>query len=158
MSYIVVENYNGGMDRRRIRIDQQANSLYNLVNAHINRGGQIESRKAFVPTYDLTAGLTFGLGEKQGTLYTFGSADPLTVGLPAGVSYQRCQHPDGSTAMTAVIDVDIFNGLLYVIAQFSDSPGKCRNLPPSFLKIVCRKKPSPPNIGFVILWVDTHNC
>ena len=121
MSYIVVENYNGGMDRRRIRIDQQPNSLYNLVNAHINRGGQIESRKAFVPTYDLTAGLTFGLAEKQGTLYVFGSADPLTVGLPAGVSYQRCQHPDGATAMTAVIDVDVFNGLLYVIAQFADS-------------------------------------
>lgn len=121
MSYIVVENYNGGMDRRRIRIDEQPNTVYNLVNAHINRGGQIEGRKAFVPTYELSVGLTFGLAEKQGSLYVFGSVDALTVFVPPGVTYQRLQHPDGATAMSGVTDVDIFNGFLYVIAQFTDS-------------------------------------
>ena len=37
-----------------------------------------------------------------------------------GVTYQRLQHPDGTTAMTAVIDTESFDGAIYVIAKFGN--------------------------------------
>jgi len=118
MPYMVVENYNGGMDRRRIRVDSAPNTLYNAVNCHINRGGQLESRKNFTAIYDLPDGQTFGLADKAGTLFTFGS--DTAVSVPSGITYQQLQHPDGSTGMSAIVDVDVFDGNLYVIAEFTD--------------------------------------
>ena len=115
---MVVENYNGGMDRRRIRVDSAPNTLYNAVNCHINRGGQLESRKAFEAIYSLPSGQTFGLADNAGAIFTFGSDAAVTV--PSGVTYQQLAHPGGSTAMTAVIDIDIYDGNLYVIAEYSD--------------------------------------
>lgn len=87
------------------------------MNAHITRGGDIEKRKAFVSTYTLPAG-TFGLAQAASELYVFGSAaEP--AGMPADVTYQRLQHPDG-VAMSGVVDVDQFNGKLYVVAEYTD--------------------------------------
>ena len=50
-------------------------------------------------------------------LIVFGSgADP---GVPAGVRYQRLQHPDG-LGMTKILDWDLYDGKVYAIAQYSD--------------------------------------
>ena len=97
-------------------------SLLSLVNGHINRGGEIEKRLAFVEQIALPAN-TFGLSAVGGTLYTFGSVAPGTITFPAGspanLVYQQLSHPSGA-AMAKVIQVSAFSGLPYVIAQYED--------------------------------------
>lgn len=105
------------MDRRKSRVAGVPGSLWLLKNAVIGRGGEIERAKKFVSKYSLPVG-TFGLGMINGTPYVFGSAaDP---GVPAGVTYQRLQHPDGVTAMTKVLSRDLSQGKLYVVAKYTD--------------------------------------
>ena len=70
--YLLVENFNQGLDTRRMLLTSKAGSLQVLKNAHITRGGEIEKRKAFVPYATLPVG-TFGLQAATDTLYTFGS-------------------------------------------------------------------------------------
>lgn len=116
MPYIVIEDFRAGYDKRRPAIAAAPGSLQKIVNAHITRGGDIEKRKAFVSTYTLPAG-TFGFAELSENLYVFGSAaDP---GVPVGVNYQRLQHPDG-LAMTGIRGWSLFQGKLYVVAEFSN--------------------------------------
>lgn len=118
MSYIVVEDFKLGLDRRREQVAGAPGSLWDLINAHITRGGEIEKRKAWVAKYALPAGQTFGAMAANGIRYVFGSA--ASPSMPAGVTYQRCRHPDGTTAMTAVLSATAFDGLPYVIARFAD--------------------------------------
>ena len=48
MPYIVVENFKGGIDGRRMDVTATPGTLTELKNAHITRGGEIEKRPAFV--------------------------------------------------------------------------------------------------------------
>ena len=117
MPYVIVEDFRVGYDKRRRPIAAVPGSLQKITNAHITRGGDIEKRKAFESHAVLPAG-TFGLAAIGGTLYTFGSiAEP--VGMPVEVTYQRLQHPD-ALAMATVRDWDVFQGKLYVIAEYSN--------------------------------------
>lgn len=117
MPYILVENFNAGLDKRRSAVASPPGTLQTLSNAHVSRGGELEKAKIFFPKFALPGG-TFGMASVNGTLWVFGSA-VSPVGLPAGVNYQRCQHPD-NFAMTAVLDVKVFESNFHVIAQFSD--------------------------------------
>lgn len=122
MPYILIENFNGGLDRRRKISTAPPGTLWELTNAHITRGGEIQKRKSFVPTFTLPSG-TFGLTSLSGNLYVFGS-DVEPSGMPTGITYQRLQHPSGSptsSGMTQILDVEIFDGKLYVIAKFEDN-------------------------------------
>lgn len=123
MPYILVENFNGGLDRRRKISTAPPGTLWELINAHITRGGEIEKRKAFVSTFDLPAGLTHGLANLSGNLYVFGSGE--APAMPAGVTYQRLVQPTASPSSPAtiseVVDVDIYSGKLYVIVRYSDN-------------------------------------
>lgn len=115
MTYVLIEDFKGGIDSRKSRATTNAGSLYDLIDGHITRGGEIEQRKAFVQKYILPAG-TYGLASVSGTLYSFGSvSDP---GPPSGVTYQRLQK--GALTMTDIVDTEVFDGKLYVIATFSD--------------------------------------
>lgn len=118
MAYNVIEDFRLGLDRRRKRVSAPVGSLWSITNAHITRGGEIERAKKFVSTYALPAGQTYGLAATADALYTFGSVASPT--MPAGVTYQRLVHPDLSTALTAIRDVTLFDGLLYVVAEFAD--------------------------------------
>lgn len=116
--YIVVEDFKVGLDRRRKQISGVPGALWDCENAHISRGGDIEKRKAFVSTYALPAGLTFGLYSLNGNLYTFGQG--TTPGsMPVGVNYQQLAHPLGQ-AMTRLLSVEAFNGQIYAIATYAD--------------------------------------
>ena len=117
MPYLVIEDFRAGQDSRKSKASAPTGALRRLTNAHIDRGGAIEKRKAFVSTYALPAN-TFGMANIGGALYVFGSI--ATPTMPSGVSNQRLQHPSAS-AMTAVLQVEIFNGLPYVIASFADA-------------------------------------
>lgn len=116
MPYATIQDFRLGLDRRKKRATGVPGSLWECVNAHITRGGEIEKRKAFVSKYALPAG-TFGVQSTGNTLYVFGSiVDP---GMPSGVIYQRLVAP-GSPSMTALLDSCSFAGKAYAIATFSD--------------------------------------
>lgn len=118
MSYIVIDDFKLGMDRRKERVAGTAGALWLGVNGHINRGGSFERRKKIVPTYMLPVGETFSLTDLNGQLYVFGSTgSPGTI--PAGVNYQQLAHP-ASANMIGILDVSSFGGLIYAVAQFDN--------------------------------------
>lgn len=116
MSYVVIEDFRSGLDVRRAAISGVPGSLRELTNAHITRGGDIEARKEFVPTFTLPAG-TFGCRGVAGELLTFGSEPEPT--MPVGVSYQRLRHPY-DVAMTALLWTEVYGGSVYAIAEYAD--------------------------------------
>ena len=123
MPYIVVEDFRAGLDTRKLAAASPIGSLQKLSNGHITRGGEIEKRKAWVPTYNLTAGLTFGFAGADGVLYVFGSS-ATPIGLTPGVTYQQLSHPTGQ-AMTGINAVEFFDGQTYVSAAYADGSNLC---------------------------------
>ena len=122
MPYVLVEDFRGGLDRRRMNVTAPPGTLIELKNAHITRGGEIEKRPAFVEIVDLPSN-TIGLAAAAGQIYTFGSAASSAVTFPANtptnLTYVQLQHPSGE-ALTNVHSVEFYNGKLYVAAQFAD--------------------------------------
>jgi len=116
MAYIFVSSFKQGLDARRSKISAQQGSLVSGNNIHINRGGEIEKRKAFVPKFALPAG-TFGLHATRTGVYVFGSI--AAPAMPAGLFYQRLEAT-GTPAMTEVISTDNFAGSPYVVARFDN--------------------------------------
>lgn len=74
--YLLIENFNSGLDSRRMALTSRPGTLQRLENAHITRGGEIEKRKAFDAIASLPNG-TFGLHSANGALWVFGSQDGL---------------------------------------------------------------------------------
>jgi hypothetical protein len=118
MSYIVVENFSAGLDTRKHPLTAKPGTLQTLKNAHVSRGGEIEKRKKFATFASLPAG-TFGMEAADSTIYVFGSAS-TPAGIPAGVTYQRLQHPDAIYSMTEVVYSTLYGGYPFVIAKFSN--------------------------------------
>lgn len=116
MAYLVVENFSAGLDTRKHPLTARAGTLQTLKNAHISRGGEIEKRKRFAPFASLPAN-TFGMEAGSDTIFVFGSVAAPSV--PAGVTYQRLQHPDG-VAMTEVVFSTLYGGNTFVIAKYAD--------------------------------------
>lgn len=117
MAYLSISDFKFGLDRRRPRVAGVPGTLWNIKNAHLTRGGDIERAKKFVPLYALPAN-TYGMGQVGGQLYVFGSAD-LANSMPVGIQYQRLQSPSGA-AMSAVLSIRTFDRKLYVIAEYAD--------------------------------------
>lgn len=118
MPYVAVNDFRLGVDRSRPIYSGQNGSVWEAINGHFTRGGDFEKRKAFSAKYALPTG-TFGLKATASALYVFGSGtDP---GVPTGVTYQRLQHADGVTAMTALLDAQLYNGKVYAIAEYADA-------------------------------------
>ena len=122
MPYILVEDFRGGLDSRRTNVTSVPGTLVTLTNGHINRGGEIEKRKAFVKVADLPSN-TYGLAAAGGQIYTFGSDASSSVtfatGTPSNVNYVQIDHPSTGD-ITEVLGVDFFNGYPYVSAQYND--------------------------------------
>jgi hypothetical protein len=124
VAYVVVEDFKGGVDRRRKRASGVPGTLWTGSNCHITKGGEIEKRKKFVPKYQLYPGHTFGMKGVGPAVYVFGYEDTSTfpVGaIPAGVTYQRLIHPTAaSTPIASILDAIAFLGKVYVIVKFAD--------------------------------------
>src|SRR5262245_12827316 len=116
MPYLVIENFSAGLDARRHPMMAPVGSLRRADNGFLTRGGEVQKRRAFVPWQTLPAN-TKGLAVVQGVPYVFGSA--AAPAMPAGVQYQRLQHPSG-LALSDVLSWDVYAGKLYVVARFSD--------------------------------------
>jgi hypothetical protein len=121
MGSIYVKQFTGGLDSRRLPEVTPNGSLIRAYDCHINRGGEVEKRHAFVKEYDLSAGNTKGLFALSGGLYVFGhDTAPSPVSTPTGVSYQRLQHP-GAATLSRVLSVTQTAGKIYAAAEFSDA-------------------------------------
>lgn len=116
MPYLVIENFAAGLDARRHPMMAPVGSLRRADNAFLTRGGEIQKRRGFIPWQTLPAN-TKGLAVAQGVPYVFGSIAPPV--MPAGVQYQRLQHPSG-VALQDVLSWDVYAGKLYVVARFAD--------------------------------------
>lgn len=117
MATIWVREFKGGVDVRRLPETSPGGTLLQGYDGHIDSGGQFRKRAKFEPSYTLPAGTT-GMAATLDGLYVFGHA--VAPALPAGVSYQRLQHPDGTTALSRVLSWDLYAGKLYVAALFAD--------------------------------------
>jgi hypothetical protein len=116
--YLLVENFNQGLDTRRMFLTAKAGSLQRCNNAHITRGGEIEKRMAF-ETYAFLPSGTFGLQAAGNSLYVFGSGSQ-PANFPSNLQYQQLAHPTGSANMTKLVYSETFKGQIYAIADFSD--------------------------------------
>jgi len=122
MPYFLVSDFRGGLDVRKSPWTAEAGTLQSFTDGHITRGGEIEKRKEFADVGDLlaaTRGLIGARLDSGRSLVVFGS-DPEPPGLPAGVAYQRLQHPDGTGSLTGIAAVTLFDGFPFVAADFSD--------------------------------------
>lgn len=130
MPYLVVENFNGGLDSRRSALVAKPGTLVKLDNGHITRGGEIEKRKSFVKAFDTNI-QTFGLVAGKDTIYTFiwnpggvhGQIIESGLAPIAGVSLSTVNiiHPfDSSIALTDVVSSTLFNGKPFCVAEFSN--------------------------------------
>lgn len=117
MPYELIDSFRAGLDRRDIAVAAPRGTLQHVANAHINRGGEIQKRKAFAPLA-VSPAESFGLAATKEGLWVFGSGT-TPAGLPEELQYQRLQHPDGF-AMTGVIATEIFNGKIYAVAKYAD--------------------------------------
>lgn len=117
MSYTAISDFKYGMDRRRPQSSGVPGTLWELKNAVISRGGDIERAKKLVPTYVLPAG-TFGAFSVRRQLYVFGSGN-TPAGMPVGVRYQQLAAP-GAPAMIGILDAKGPSGKVYAIAAYND--------------------------------------
>lgn len=116
MSYLFIENFEAGLDTRKLSFTAPPGTLRKLLNAHITRGREIERRKAFVDVGELPP-RTFGLHSVKNRLMVFGS-DPRPAGLPPIVRYQRLQPPGGAS-MVKLHSAENFQGKIYAVAEYS---------------------------------------
>jgi len=119
MSTFILEDFKIGLDRRRMNETSLPGSLVTCENAHITRGGEVEKAEAFIRFCDLPEN-TFGLKAVNGGFMVFGSDNIANTVLNSNppVRYQRLN--DGSANMIAVLSVDLFDGLPYVVADYDD--------------------------------------
>ena len=118
MATIWAREFTGGLDTRRVQEALPGGSLIRATDCHITRGGDVEERAAFVPLHALPAG-TVGLANTPTSLVVFGH-QAAPGGLPPGVTYQRLQHPDGTTALARVLSWDLYAGQVYAVGLFAD--------------------------------------
>src|SRR6185295_14245662 len=121
MPYIIVENFQYGLDTRRSQLVSKVGSLAQLTNGHINQGGEVEKSKVFqnFATPPNCFGLEWNIPLGGYRFVTFGSVvdptDPLGL-----IAYQRLRHPDSTTAMAEVVHSTIFNNKTFVLAKYTD--------------------------------------
>lgn len=117
MGTIWIKEFTGGLDTRRLPETTPGGVLITAQDGHITRGGEFEQRAAFIREFDLPAG-TLGLAARPTGLVVFGSGSPPA--MPAGVTYQRLQHPNPDIPLTRVLSWDLYAGKLFVAAEFAN--------------------------------------
>jgi hypothetical protein len=119
-----IKNFKPGLDTRRLNLTSVPGTLETLENFHINQGGEVEKRYAYVPTSAVFANTFGGVSTPNGIL-VFGSVAAGTLSLPSGFVYQQLVHPDGATAMTSVVSQTLYGNFAWVIAEFADGKRFC---------------------------------
>lgn len=118
----VISNFKYGLDTRRSELTSQPGTLQQLVDCHINQGGEIEKRKAFTLFSTVGPANGYGLEITSAGLVIFGTVaqGELNPVLPIGVGYIRCLHPDGVTQMAGIVSSCSIGGFAWCAAEFAD--------------------------------------
>lgn len=119
MGNIHIPGFKGGLDTTRLPETTTVDSLIFAVDGHINRGGELEQRAAFIKFADLPSGKTKSVSASQFGLVVFGSG-AAPVPMPVGTTYQQLAHPDGVTALARVTSSVLFSGSIFALAQYED--------------------------------------
>ncbi|MEQ9416662.1 MAG: hypothetical protein RJQ08_03865 [Salinisphaeraceae bacterium] len=116
MGYQLIVDFRAGQDDRRSDVAAPTGTLRALTNAHINRGGEVEKRKALSSKYALPAGETTGLAEVDGALYVFGSIGSYATATIQVTSTGTGTNPDWVTniGIITVDGVDISNSVIQI--------------------------------------------
>ncbi len=123
MATIWIKDFQGGLDVRRLPENSPGGTLMRARDGHLTRGKEFEQRADFVPVYTLPAAQTKSMAVVPGGLVVFGhQTDPGT--LPAGVSYQRLQHPSGE-ALSRVPYFELYRSKIFAIGEFADGSRYC---------------------------------
>jgi hypothetical protein len=117
MGTVWIKEFTGGLDARRLPETTPGGVAIRATDCHVTTGGEFEKRAAFVPEFTLPFG-TKGLAHDRMGLIVFGSGTE-PVGMPAGVRYQRLEHPDGAN-LVGVPSHDLYDGKVYAAAEFDD--------------------------------------
>jgi hypothetical protein len=112
MPEVIIENFRHGLDSRRSVLTSVLGTLRTLVNAHINQGGEIEKRKAFVPisilpTVASNVGTILGVEALRDSIVLFGGQvnDDAVNWPPAGFTYQRLFRDAAASAAALVCNI-----------------------------------------------------
>lgn len=123
MAYVFVSSFKNGIDARRTKLNAQQGSFVSAKNVHINRGGEIEKRKAFVEKYVLPAGKTKGLYANNSGVFVFGTEDLTGISFPRGLEYYRMTGQTSGYSLDQVMSVDSYDNKPYVSAKLSNATG-----------------------------------
>lgn len=138
-----ISDFRGGLDTRKISLALPAGTLIQCNNAHINQGGEIEKRKAFVQLGGAQIPLvstfpTFGQCSTPAGIALFGSGNITTGVAPTAAQlanfvsptyYVMVTHPavlagvaysQGSHALTAIVCTQLFGAFPLCVGTFAD--------------------------------------
>ena len=119
MGTIQIEHFKAGLDVRRLPECTSGNALIVAQDGHINRGGELEQRAAFVSTYALPVGATRGMAQNGLQIVVF--SESVVAGLPTGVVLQQLVHPvSAALRLARLLSFEVFASKVYAIVQFED--------------------------------------
>lgn len=119
-----IDTFKFGLDTRRDVLSSQKGTLYTLLNAHINPGGEIEGRKAFVEYADVS--IFDNVGASISTLTSSGSVATATSaahGLSVGDWVKISgASPAGYNGEFQILTVPASNQFTFQVASGMVSP------------------------------------
>ena len=119
MPQIVFDKFSSGLDRRKSRDTAGADALYELTNAQVSAGQELEKR-ACAGLYETIDSGTVGLFAALAKLNVFTTDATVSIGAPL-LRLNFLPHPTNSVRTLARIHaVETFRGYLYVVAEYDD--------------------------------------
>ena len=119
MASITFDKFDGGLDIRKGASVSDANKLRVCTNAYVTTGKGIQKRPCLRKVATLETG-TVGLRSGNGVLNTFmgtGSVAHANTLFKANL----LRHPTTQQAVTKVHHGEVFNGFLYIVAEYADA-------------------------------------
>ena len=122
MPTITYDKFDGGLDVRQLATTADANRLRQLENAFVTTGKTIRKRPGLKKVGDIQAG-TFGLFSGLGKIWTFSTFETEHLNLPELLSHGKLDDPT-QTGIKRIVQVEVFQGYLYVVCQYNDGSYK----------------------------------
>lgn len=135
MSAVVIQDFRYGLDTRRSALTSILGTLVTLENAHVNQGGEIEKRKAFVRidiTEDKPEAVTIlAIQPVKDSIVILGSGSnapgtwPASLGDNPLFTYQELARPDslggfGALGVASVVHSKTHAGKVFALCKMSD--------------------------------------
>lgn len=119
MAYYLTENFSSGVDTRKHPLTAPPGTLRELVNAHINPGGEIEKRQSFVKVLDLPAIARRGIMRSGDTVWFITDTPDPVDALDTEYGTLKIRYISGPPVNDDIFleDWDLFDGRLYFVIR-----------------------------------------